>query len=71
MRESTTYQAILDEGREDEARKLLLRQGRRKFGQPEPAVEAALQAIGDLARLERMSERLLDVTTWDELLATR
>jgi predicted transposase YdaD len=78
MRESSTYQYILDEGREEgraqgalrEAQKLLLRQGGRKFGKPEPAVEAAIQAIGDLDRLERMSDRLLDVTTWQDLLAT-
>jgi predicted transposase YdaD len=78
MRESSTYQAILDEGREEgreegalrEARKLLLRQGHRKFGAPEPAVEATVQAITDLDRLERMCDRLLDVMTWQDLLAT-
>jgi len=79
MRESSTYQAILDEGREEgqvqgalrEARKILLRQGRRKFGAAGPEVEATIEAIGDLDRLERMSERLLDVTTWPDLLASR
>jgi predicted transposase YdaD len=75
MRESTGYQMILDEGREEgalrEARKLLLQLGRLKFGAPEPDVETAIQAINDLARLERMSARLLDVTTWQDLLATR
>jgi predicted transposase YdaD len=79
MRESSGYQIILDEGREEgriqgalrEARKILLRLGGRKFGAPEPAAEAAVQAIDDLARLERMSDRLLDVTTWQDLLATR
>jgi predicted transposase YdaD len=74
MRESSTYQAILDEGREEgalrEARKLLLRMGRRKFGAPEPATEAAVQAITDLDRLERMSDRMFDATSWPELLAT-
>jgi hypothetical protein len=79
MRESSTYQAILDEGREEgqvqgalrEARKILLRQGGHKFGKPEPAVETAIQAITDLDRLERMSDRLLTVTTWHDLLTTR
>ena len=75
MRESTTYQGILDEGREEgalrEARKILLRLGRRKFGPPEPAVEATVQAIADLDRLERMSDQMFDVTTWNDLLATR
>ena len=75
MRESSGYQIILDEGREEgalrEARKILLRQGSRKFGAPGPDVDTALQAISDLARLERMSDRLLDVTNWQDLLATR
>jgi predicted transposase YdaD len=75
MRESSGYQLILDEGREDgalrEARKILLRQGHRKFGAPSPEVEATIQAIADLDRLERMSDRLLDVTTWTDLLASR
>jgi predicted transposase YdaD len=71
MRESSGYQLILDEGAVLEARKLLLRQGGRKFGAPSPEVEAAVQAIADIDRLERMSDRLLDVTTWQDLLATR
>ena len=74
MRESSGYQLILDEGREEghvqEARKLVLRQGRRKFGAPGPDVEATIEAIGDLNRLERMSDRLFDVTTWPDLLAS-
>jgi hypothetical protein len=74
MRESSTYQAILDEGREEgelrQSRKLLLRLGRRKFGAPEPAVEAAVQVIADLDRLERMSDRIFDATSWPDLLAT-
>jgi predicted transposase YdaD len=78
MRESTAYQAILDEGRAEgeakgraeEARKLLLRQGHRRFGPPSAVQEAALVAITDLDRLERLSDRLLDVGSWQELLDT-
>ncbi|HEY1377268.1 MAG TPA: hypothetical protein VGF55_10765 [Gemmataceae bacterium] len=70
MRESSTYQAILDEGREDALKKVLLRLGRGRFGAPDPAVEAEIQAITDLARLERMSERLLTAPTWQDVLTT-
>ena len=74
MRESSTYQIILDEGREEGAlrkvRKILLRQGRRKFGPPDAAAEATVQGIADLDRLERMSDRLFDATSWPDLLAT-
>jgi hypothetical protein len=71
MRESSGYQLILDEGAVLAMRKLLLRQGRHKFGPPTAEVEAAIQAIEDQDWLERMSERLLDVTTWQDLLAAR
>jgi predicted transposase YdaD len=74
MRESSTYQYILDEGREEGelrgVRRVLLRVGRHKFGQPGPEVEAAVQAINDLDRLQRMCERLLDVSTWQDVLST-
>ncbi len=36
----------------------------------ESADAARLEAINELARLERMAERILDVDDWDELLAT-
>ena len=79
MRESSGYQLILDEGREEgrvqgelrHARKMVLRLGRQKFGAPTPEVEAAVQAIADLDRLDRMSDRLFNAATWQDLLATR
>lgn len=57
------------EGRAEEVRKMLLRQGRKKYGPPTPETESALNAITDIDRLEAMCERLLDVASWDELLA--
>jgi predicted transposase YdaD len=78
MRESTAYQAILDEGRAEgeakgraeEAHKLLLRLGRTRFGPPTAAEEAALAAVTGLDRLERLSDRLLEVGSWQDLLDT-
>jgi hypothetical protein len=70
MRESSAYQAILDEGRVEEAQKIILRLGRQKFGAPSDSILAALTAIAHLERLEQLSDRLLLVSTWDELLAT-
>ena len=77
MRESDTYQAILDEGREEGLVKgriqalhhTLLRQGRKRFGEPDEATRQALLAITDADRLDLLSERLLDVGSWQELLA--
>ncbi|MCI0701610.1 MAG: DUF4351 domain-containing protein [Planctomycetia bacterium] len=64
IQQGTQHGAIL------EATKMLLRQGAKKFGVPANAEhEAKLHAIKDLPRLEALSEKLLDVSTWDELLA--
>jgi predicted transposase YdaD len=94
MRDSTTYQAILDEGRAEglikgreegrtmgreegrtmgqveEARRLLLHLGRKRFGLPEQPVEEAVRAINDLQRLEVLLERLIDAVSWQDLLQT-
>ncbi len=77
MKESVTYQAILAEGeakgkaegRAEEARRLILRQGTKRFGPPGASVEAAIVGIGSVERLELLAERLLEVESWDELLA--
>ena len=80
MKESTTYQAILEEGeaigvakgeakgKAEEARKLLLLQGREQFGEPPAKIVAQLDALTDLVRLEALMVRLLHVKTWEELL---
>jgi len=86
MQESTTYQAILREGRHEgliegrnegliegrinEAQRLVLRQGTKRFGEPDAATVAALQAIRDVERLETVGERILDpdVRDWNSLL---
>lgn len=76
MEESVTHQAILRRGRESglsqgelkAAREILLRLGRRKFQTVPPQVETTVNAIADLARLESLSERVLDANSWDELL---
>jgi hypothetical protein len=68
MEESTTYQAILRKGRLAEARQILLRLGRKQFGPVAEATTAALNAIEDVQRLEELSERVLEVSSWQELL---
>jgi predicted transposase YdaD len=69
MKESVTYQAIVEEGRLEEARAILLRQGQKRFGPATAKVRAALEAITSVERLELLAERLLDVESWEELLA--
>ena len=49
---------------------MLLRLGRKKFHDPDPATVAVLEAINDLERLGTMGERILDseIHDWTELL---
>ena len=72
MKESTTYQGIVEEGREegriDEARKIILRQGKKKFGKPTAAIVTVIEGTDDLDRLERLSDRLLTASSWQDLL---
>jgi hypothetical protein len=68
MEESTTYQAIIRKGRLSGVREVLLRQGRKRFGPVDEATEAALKAINDVRKLDELSERILDVGSWQELL---
>jgi predicted transposase YdaD len=76
MKESVTYQAIIEEGREEGVLRgipkgachTLLVQGTEKFGEPSPEVKERLEAIDDLHRLDQLSLRLLAAESWEELL---
>jgi hypothetical protein len=80
MKESVTYQAILKEGKAEgraegraegkaeEARRMLLLQGREQFGEPPAKIAARLDAATDVSWLEALAIRLLHVKSWDELL---
>ncbi len=56
-------------GRTEEARKLLLRLGGKRFGAPDAQSRTALEAITSLEALEQLAERLLEAESWQELLA--
>jgi hypothetical protein len=58
------------EGRVEESHRVLLRQGRNRFGTPDAASESALRSIHDIDRLERMADAVLTAKSWAELLAT-
>jgi predicted transposase YdaD len=73
MEESATYQAIVrrgrEEGRAEGERRALLLQGEAKFGPPDAAARAAIEAVSDLARLEELLVRFVNAASWEELLA--
>src|SRR5205823_5222057 len=76
MRESDTYLAILDEGRDEgrleELRAGILEQGRIRFGPPDESLRAEINALTDLERFRRMRARLVapNLSSWQELLQT-
>ena len=78
MEESTTYQAILAKGRaegrtEGQAageKHILLRLGSKRLGAPNAHVRQRIESITSMEELERLTDRLLEVGSWDELLAS-
>jgi predicted transposase YdaD len=77
MEESSTYQWIKRKGRDEArvevarevARRLLLTVGITKFGPPDPATRAAIDAIADPTTLEALVPRVLSVSSWQELIS--
>jgi predicted transposase YdaD len=80
MKESSTYQAILEEGREEgraegrtegavaEARKLLRQLGEDLFGPPDARTAATIEQLNQLPRLEGLIKRVRTAENWQELL---
>lgn len=80
MRESSTYQAILAEGREEERaaglrrlRGLLVDLAADRFGPADLATLSQIEQIGDVDTLNRLIRSVLHVGGWQELreLASR
>ncbi|WP_143392944.1 hypothetical protein [Fimbriiglobus ruber] len=73
MRESSTYQAILEEGREEgrenEAKDLLRLIGEKQLGPPDEQTTRAIDGIHDLARLRELITQVPTAGSWKELLA--
>lgn len=69
IEESTVYQGILRRGRVEEAKTVLLRLGRKRLGLTDARIEAQLSTLNDLDRLNDLLDRILEVSSWDELLA--
>jgi hypothetical protein len=63
------YPYLMNRGRVAGVRSVIKRLGHQRFGPPDDATSVALHAIDDAAHLEQLSERLLSVASWEELLA--
>jgi len=57
-------------GRIEEARSVVFRIGVKRFGPVPSAIQSALHTISDRERLERIVDRVLEATDWNDLLAT-
>jgi predicted transposase YdaD len=76
MKESDTYQYILEQGIEkgieqglgQGERRVLLLLGEKRFGKPDASIQQALEAVTSLEVLEQMATRIMEVETWQELL---
>ncbi len=56
--------------RTQEARRILLWQGERRLGPPAAETVAAIEQIAEVERLEDLIDRVAEVASWEELLAT-
>ena len=70
MEELTAYDGFEADGKRKRSHRILLRQGRTRFGPSDTATESALVAIKDLDRLERLADAILTAKSWQGLLAT-
>ena len=76
MKESSTYQAIVEEGRAvglalgavAEARKLLRLLGDDAFGPPDSRTAAAIDGLNDLTQSEELLKRVRTADGWRDLL---
>lgn len=75
MKESSTYQAILKEGRTEgqaqgviaEARKLLRLRGEVVFGPADGRIIAVIERLYNLTQLEALFQRIRSLESWQEL----
>lgn len=68
MKASDTYRAIVEEGAAEALHETLLRLGCVQFGPPDEQTKAAIEGISEVPRLQELTERLLRVKSWKELL---
>lgn len=75
MRESSVFQAGLDEGREEgrlEAMlRMVLKYGVSRLGRPSKRIQSEIENVKQLKKAEHMADRVLKISKWDELLESK
>jgi hypothetical protein len=69
LRESSFFEFAGEEMALREARKIILLQGRERFGEPDAHVRPRLESITDIVKLEDMARRAVWATDWASLIA--
>jgi hypothetical protein len=59
---------IRDEGRIEEVQKTILALGSRRYGRASVDIASEVSSMDNLARLHALRDRLLDATSWQDLL---
>jgi len=70
MEDSTTYQDILNEGRNEEGKAVLLSLATQRFGIPSPERAERLQSVNELSKIRSLTQTLLIAADWDDFLKT-
>jgi predicted transposase YdaD len=79
MKDSVTYQAIVEEGLAEgraegraeglkAMREVLFEMGTKRFGKPDRKTAKLIDSIDELGQLKRLTERILDADDWKDLL---
>lgn len=68
MKESTTYQAVLDEGRLEGAKRILMLMAEEHLGTAVASARAVIEAINSREEIEGLAKKLLGVSSWEELI---
>jgi len=63
------YQWIMSQGKLEELRRVLTLQGRKRFGPLDAKTATVIEDAMDIEHLEKLAQRLLEVSSWQELLA--
>jgi hypothetical protein len=71
MHETVAWDAYLEEGIAKGELKAILSIGKHQFGKPDAKTKAALMAIQDLDRLDRMIDNFTKAKSWKELLSIK
>jgi hypothetical protein len=73
LERSSYWEVLREEGRTEGeirgARMMLLRYGRTRLGVPSKKTVRAIESIEDIKQVERLADKLAEVSSWDDLLS--